>query len=58
MLHPSPEKKVSSWVSVVFDIVSKVALVIVFILLIALVTSQIVLIMTPELDMHPYEKVK
>ena len=58
MLHPSLDQKVSSWVGVAFDIVSKVALVIAFVLFMLIITEGIILIITPELDVYPYERVK
>jgi len=58
MLHPSPEEKVSSWINVAFDIVSTGALILAIIIFMLLAAGTVVLLMTPELSVPPFEVVK
>jgi len=54
-VHPSPEEKISSWLSVAFDIVSKIALIVAMVLFMLFAAGVIVVLWTPELSKQVYE---
>lgn len=55
MLHHALRKDLLSWLTLAMNLLAKILLVVVLVLFVALATSQIIIFMTPELGVHPYE---